>query len=103
METDPHAHGEHHMGEHLSEDMRRPAARHANAMLRRLRGSSATINLGEHGDVSINHVRFRDAVEEGQLLAYVRQEAADPKVIIPVVVALGVVAAGIHNLKHNKK
>lgn len=92
------------MGEDLGTDMRRPFARHANGMLKRLGESSSNtvINLGEHGEVPINHVRFRDAVKEGNLVAYIRQESQDPKVIIPTVVALGIVAAGIYKLRHKK-
>ncbi len=91
------------LGENLSTDMRRPFARSANRLLRNLRGRDQVLPLGEHGDVPVDHIRFRDALEEGHLKAYIRQEATDPKVIIPVVVALGVVATGMRALKYHKK
>lgn len=92
------------IGENPGTDMRRPFARHANRVLRRLSSedSNTIIDLGEHGEVPINHVRFRDAVKEGNLVAYIRQESHEPKVIIPTVVALGIVAAGIYKLRHKK-
>jgi len=93
-------------GEDSGTDMRKPLARQANKLLRLFGGkdSNTVINLGEeHGDVSINHVRFRDALQEGHLVAYIRQEASDPKVIVPSVIALGVVVAGIYKLRHSKK
>jgi hypothetical protein len=93
----------HAMGEDSGTDMRRPLARIVNKKLRSIRGTDTVIDLGEHGEVDVNHVRFRDAKEAGKLKAYIRQEASDPKVIVPVVVALGVVAAGIYNLKYRKK
>ena len=93
----------HPMGDDAGIDMRLPMARRANKILRKLKGQDTVIELGEHGEVDVDHVRFRDAVEEGKLTAYIRREASDPKVIVPVVVALGVVAAGIYNLKYRKK
>ena len=90
-------------GENPSIDMRRPLARHANQLLRSFDSDSTVIDLGEHGEFRSKNVRFRDAVEEGHLKAYIRQEASDPKLIIPTVIALGVVAAGLYSLKHRKK
>jgi hypothetical protein len=91
-------------GEDLSTDMRRPFAKYANRLLRNLKSKDTVIDLGpEHGEVSTQHIRFRDAVEEGHLRAYIRQEATDPKVIVPAVIALGVIATGIHHLKYRKK
>jgi len=89
-------------GENLSTDMRRPVARHINRILRGLRGKDQIISLGEYGDIGVDHVRFRDAREQGMLKAYIRQEAADPKVVVPVVLALGVVAAGAMHLKYRR-
>jgi hypothetical protein len=93
----------HPMGDDAGIDLRRPMARKANDRLRKLKGQDTIIDLGEHGEIDVDHVRFRDDREQGQLIAYIRQEAADHKVIVPVVVALGVVAAGIYNLKYRKK
>lgn len=104
MEQEPSEHEKHHaMGEDSGMDMRLPLSRLVNKKLRGLKGSDTVIDLGEHGEVDVNHVRFRDAKEAGKLKAYIRQEATDPKVIVPVVIALGVVAAGIYNLKYRKK
>jgi len=106
METEPGPH-EHEvpqaMGEDAGLDMRRPMARIVNKKLRGAKGTDTVIKLGEHGEIDVDHVRFRDALEEGKLKAYIRQEATDPKVVVPVIVALGVVAAGIYNLKYRKK
>ncbi|OGL39869.1 hypothetical protein A3J32_02590 [Candidatus Saccharibacteria bacterium RIFCSPLOWO2_02_FULL_46_7] len=95
---------EHPVGEGFETDMRKPMALRANRLLRKLTkaGANAEIELGEHGSVDINNVRFRDALKEGHLLAYVRQETGEHKVIT-VTVALGVVAAGIYAMKHRKK
>jgi hypothetical protein len=90
-------------GEDSGVDMRRPLARHANQRFMELESEESFIDLGEHGEVNTQHVRFRDAAEPGHLIAYIRQEATDPKVIIPTVIALGVVAAGLYNLKYRKK
>lgn len=104
MEQGPSEHEKQHaMGEDSGMDMRLPLSRLVNKKLRGLKGSDTVIDLGEHGEVDVNHVRFRDAKEAGKLKAYIRQEATDPKVIVPVVIALGVVAAGIYNLKYRKK
>ena len=103
MESSPEDRSRRIVGEDPGVDMRRPLARHANKIFRSLRGQSAVIDLGEHGEIDINNIRFRDAIEEGKLVAYIRQEATDPKVIVPVVVALGAVAAGIAHLKYRKK
>lgn len=90
-------------GENPGIDLRRVFARHANRVLGGNKNDNTTINLGEHGDVPAGDVRFRDADEPGKLTAYIRQEVSDHKVIIPTVIALGVVAAGIYHLKHRKK
>ena len=95
-------HEEQQFGEDPGVDMRRPMARQANRIFRRLKGRNMHIDMGEQGEINIDHIRLRDAVEEGQLKAYIRQEASDPKVIVPTIVALGVVAAGIHHLKHRR-
>ena len=96
--------GEHLTGEGFETDMRKPMALRADRRLRKWTkaGVNAEIELGEHGSVDIDNVRFRDAVKEGQLLAYIRQETGEHKVIT-VTVALGVVAAGIYAMKHRKK
>lgn len=94
------------MGEDSGADMRRPLARFVNKLLRShgQDGSNTVIDLGEElGQVDVNHVRFRDAREDGKLIAYIRQEATDPKVIIPTAIALGIVAAGARTLKHRQK
>ena len=92
------------MGEDSGMDMRRAFARHANKILGGEESDSSFIDLGEeHGEVRASHIRFRDALEQGHLRAYVRQEATDPKVVIPTIIALGVVATGIYKLKHRKK
>jgi len=92
------------IGEDPSTDFRRPFAKHLNSIVKRLKSDNTFMNLGEeHGEFRANRLRFRDAREEGHLRVYFKQEATDPKVIVPSVIALGVLAAGIHHLKHRKK
>ena len=91
-------------GENPELDMRKPLGLSTNRLFRRLTGRNHAIDLGgELGEVSTDNVRFRDAHEQGTLIAYIRQEATEPKVVVPVVIALGVVAAGVYNLKYRKK
>ena len=90
-------------GESSGTDMRRPLAKHLNSIVKRIKSDNTVMNLGpELGEVRANRLRFRDALEEGHLRVYFRQEATDPKVVVPVN-ALGILAAGVHHLKHRKK
>ncbi len=95
---------DHPVGEGFDADLRLPMARHANKTLREA-GMNSEISLGEHGDYGVENVRFRDALEPGMLLAYIRREAKDHKVITitSTVIALGAVAAGIQSIRHRKK
>lgn len=90
-------------GENGGMDLRLSFARHANRLLRSDKSETTIIDLAEHGQVSTNNVRFRDADEPGKLVAYIRQEVQDHKVIIPTAIALGIVIAGVSALKYRKK
>ncbi len=96
--------GEQPVGEGFDTDMRRPFARVTNKLLRGLakRGVNAHIDLGEHGEHNVKDVRFRDALQHGELKAYIRREAGEHK-IITAAIALGVVATAVAALKHHKK
>jgi hypothetical protein len=105
-------------GEDVPADLRRPFSRLANRQLRNLTPGEpdTVIDLGDElGKVPIRNVRFRDYEDEGKLLAYVRHEADEPvqasgsrvlterKVIVPTVIALGIAAAGLYKLIHDRK
>lgn len=100
-------------GEVPEADMRRPFAKYANKVLKGLVGSSKVINLGEeYGELEPGRIRLRDALEEGHLRLYIRQEADDFKkgvsenkvpIITSSVIAIGIVATGIYAIKHHKK
>ncbi len=95
---------DHPMGEGFESDVRKPTAIRGNRLFSRMKkkGIGAEINLGEHGTHDIDNVRLRDALKEGHLLVYIRQESSEHPVIASTV-ALGIVAAGIVALKHRKK
>ena len=64
------------------------------------------MDLGqEHGGTRVDDILgARDDIKEGHLRVYIRRfEEGDPKVIVPTIIALGVVATGIYKLKHRKK
>jgi hypothetical protein len=106
----PQSHNGNLTGENPDIDVRRPVARYGNKILRSMEGSSRIIDLGEGlGELDVNRIRLRDALEEGHLRVYVRQEAEDLKrvagdhKIASTVVALGVVVAGLAAIKYHKK
>lgn len=83
--------------------LERTYSRFANSKVRGA-GDNEVVDLGpDIGEVRAKDIRFRDAVEQGMLRAYIRQEATDPKVIVPTIVALGLVAMGIRHIKHRQK
>lgn len=97
-------------GEDPGADMRRPFARYANDILRNLVGSSKILDLGEPlGELDPSKVRLRDALQEGHLRVYVRQESGELKrqvsehKITSSVIALGIVMASIYAIRHHKK
>lgn len=91
-------------GEHSGTDLRRPFARYANKNVRNM-GDNTVLDFGpEVGEHQGNKIRFRDALKEGHLRLYARQEAKDPKVVVPVtIVALGLVATALHKQKYRKQ
>lgn len=95
------------MGENSGMDIRRAFAKYANRILSSEESDNTFLDLGEeHGQFQAKNIRFRDAIKQGHLRIYVRQEAKKhPEVVIPTatVIALGAVAAGIYALKHRKK
>ncbi len=102
METEPEYHGLVE-GEDVSTDMRNPFARHFNRRVKKM-SDNTVADIPGFGEVPVNKIRLRGALEEGHLRMYIRQEAKDPKVIIPAtVIALGLVATAVHKLKHRQK
>jgi hypothetical protein len=90
------------IGEGSVGDIRRPFARHANKVLKKLSGSANTIiDLGpEHGELPVKDFRVRDNPEqEGTLIAYIRRQTGEHKAatITVSVIALGAVATGIYS------
>lgn len=85
----------------LSVDMRHPMALKANRKLRN-EGQNTVLELENHGEVPAHNVRFSDRAPAGHLLAYIRQEASEHKVVTAVI-AIGVVAAGLYSLKHRQE
>ncbi|MDO8591930.1 MAG: hypothetical protein Q7R60_03360 [bacterium] len=100
--------GEHPMGEDSGADMGRPLSQFVNRFLRRSRNVSpdTVMDLGsEHGEVPVDDIRgVRRHAKEGYLYVYIRQmEEGDPRAVLPTVVAIGAVAAGIHKLRHRHR
>lgn len=98
----------HPMDENPGIDFGRPISRLVNKYLRSSRNVSpnTAMDLGkEHGEVLVDDIRgVRRHAKEGYLYVYIRHmEEGDPRAVIPTVVALGIVAAGIRTLRHRQK
>lgn len=91
-------------GENIGMDITDPYAKHAN---RKLIGygdnPNVVLPLGELGDVPVKDLRLWRSGRPGELVAFIRREAGEHKVITTTVVGLGVVATAIAGIKYLKK
>lgn len=97
---------EHHIGEGFSVGIEKQVGLHTNRSLSRFEkaGINAEIDLGELGVHGIENVRFRVALKQGHLQAYIRHEIGEHKgAVIATTIAFGVVIAGLSALKHRQK
>jgi len=94
----------HSQGENLGMDITDPYAKHANrAFMSYGDNPNVVLPMGELGDVPAKDLRVWRSGKPGELIAFVRREAGEHKVITATVVALGVVATAIAGVKYLKK
>jgi hypothetical protein len=93
-------------GEDPGMDLTDSVAKRAN---RKLMESGDNPNIlapmGELGDIPVNDIRVWRSGQPGKLIAFVRKETGEHKVITATVVTLGLVATAIGSIKYinNKK
>jgi hypothetical protein len=90
-------------GEDPGIDLTDPYAKHANRKLKSFGDNSdVVVPMGEHGDIAAKDLRLWRSGKPGELIAFIRREAGEHK-IITATVALGVVATAIAGVKYLKK
>jgi len=95
------------LGEDNGLDLREAAADHAQKTIDGEASVNTYMELGEHGEVYLDDIDKVEAAEkDGHLKVYLKQAAelaTDPKVVVPLVVALGALTGGLAHRKYRKK
>lgn len=93
---------EYYIGENPCVDLREPLREHAQKIVDNEKSANTAMELGAHG---LHYLHSVDKIEPDETEGHLRihlKHAKDPMVVIPIVVTVGAVIAGIAHLKHRK-